>query len=148
MCARTLVARPSASSPAALARMQAASQRDTAPEVQLRRELYRRGLRYRVDARIVPEVRRRADISFQRRKVAIFLDGCFWHGCPVHGTWPKANASFWREKIMANRARDEDTNRRLSVAGWTVLRFWEHEPIAIQVERVLATLLAVHEGGV
>lgn len=127
--------------------MLAASHRDTEPELQLRRELHRRGLRYRVDTRVIPEIRRRADIVLSKLRIAIFIDGCFWHGCPVHGTWPKANAAFWREKIMTNKARDADTNRRLAAAGWTVLRFWEHEPVASQVERVLATVIDAQHGG-
>jgi DNA mismatch endonuclease (patch repair protein) len=115
--------------------------------MQLRRELYRRGLRYRVDARVIPGVHRRADIVIAKLRIAIFIDGCFWHGCPVHGTWPKANAEFWREKIMTNKARDADTNRRLSAVGWTVLRFWEHESIAAQVERVLTAVFDAQQEG-
>jgi DNA mismatch endonuclease (patch repair protein) len=64
---------------------------------------------------------------FPRLKVAVFVDGCFWHGCPVHGTWPKANSDWWRAKIEANRLRDSDTDRRLSEMGWRVVRIWEHE---------------------
>ncbi|WP_422391990.1 very short patch repair endonuclease [Arthrobacter sp. N1] len=100
--------------------------RDTAPEMILRRELHRRGLRYRVDAPLPGIPRRRADILFTRAKVAVFIDGCFWHGCPMHGTQPKNNQSWWQRKLDGNRARDADTNDRLQVAGWTVLRFWEH----------------------
>lgn len=133
--------RPTASSPAALRRMQAARRRDTAPELALRRELHRRGFRYRVDAQVIAGVRRRADLVFPSLRVAVFVDGCFWHGCPVHGTWPKANAGFWRDKIETNKLRDADTDRRLEEAGWTVVRFWEHEPLAAQVAR-LARLLA------
>ena len=70
-------------------------------------------------------------------KVAVFVDGCFWHGCPVHGTWPKANADFWREKIETNRARDADTDRRLRENGWLVIRVWEHEPPDDVVERIV-----------
>ncbi len=107
--------------------MQTLRQRDTAPELALRRELHKRGLRYRVDAPPVPGLRRRADLLFTRAKVAVFVDGCFWHVCPIHSTEPKANAPFWSEKLAANVARDRDTDRRLTEAGWAVVRVWEHE---------------------
>jgi DNA mismatch endonuclease (patch repair protein) len=102
-------------------------QKDTDAEVALRRELYRQGLRYRVGFEISKKPRRVADIAFPGLKIAVFVDGCFWHGCPEHATWPKKNAEFWRQKIETNRARDVDTNARLREAGWTVLRFWRHE---------------------
>lgn len=133
-------ARPQASSPAALRRMQAARRRDTAPEMALRVALHRRGLRYRVDAAVLDGIRRRADLVFSVARVAIFVDGCFWHGCPLHGTWPKANATFWRNKIMANKQRDADTDRRLRAAGWQVLRFWEHDDLAGKADRVEAVV--------
>jgi len=119
--------RPPASSLAALARMKSARRRDTAPEVALRARLHRMGLRYFVDRAPLPGAHRRADVVFPRAKVAVYLDGCFWHGCPDHGTQPKANAAWWAAKIDANRRRDTDTDQRLARAGWTVLRFWEHE---------------------
>jgi DNA mismatch endonuclease, patch repair protein len=75
-------------------------------------------------------MRRRTDVAFPARKVAVFVDGCFWHGCPQHGTWPRANAAWWRAKIEGNAARDRDTDARLTAAGWAVLRFWEHEGAA------------------
>lgn len=107
-------------------------QKDTAAEVTLRRELYRNGLRYRVDYEVLKKPRRVADVAFPGLKIALFVDGCFWHGCPEHATWPKQNAEFWRQKIEANRLRDADTNSRLLDIGWTVLRFWEHEsPIKV-----------------
>jgi DNA mismatch endonuclease (patch repair protein) len=101
-------------------------QRDTEPEHTLRRVLHRRGLRFRVDQPL-PGLRRRADIVFPGTCVAVFVDGCFWHGCPQHGTWPKANAEWWRSKIEANRRRDADTDRHLVQSGWRVVRVWEHE---------------------
>ncbi|WP_307839886.1 very short patch repair endonuclease [Cellulosimicrobium cellulans] len=116
-----------ASSPAARRRMQANRRRDTAPEMDLRRAAYALGLRYRVDARPVRDLNRRADMVFAGAKVAVFVDGCFWHGCPQHGTNAKQNAAFWRAKITQNRARDADTNARLEAAGWAVVRVWEHE---------------------
>ncbi len=102
-------------------------QKGTGAEIALRRELYQRGLRYRVDFEVLKKPRRVADIAFPGLMIAIFVDGCFWHGCPEHATWPKQNSGFWRQKIEVNRARDVDTNQRLQDVGWTVLRFWEHE---------------------
>jgi DNA mismatch endonuclease (patch repair protein) len=102
-------------------------QKGTDAEPALGRELYRRGLRYRVEYEVLKKPRRMADVAFPSLKIAIFVDGCFWHGCPEHATWPKQNAEFWRQKIEANRLRDADTNSRLLENGWTVLRFWEHE---------------------
>jgi len=107
--------------------METTGRRDTVPEVALRSLLHRRGLRFRVDRAPLPGLRRRADIVFTKSRVAVFVDGCFWHGCPHHGTWPKANAEFWRSKIETNQRRDADTDRRLWEAGWTVVRFWEHD---------------------
>lgn len=107
--------------------MAAVRQKGTAPEVALRRELYRNGLRYRVNFAVLKKPRRVADVAFPSLKIAVFVDGCFWHGCPQHATWPKHNAEFWRQKIEANRQRDADTNARLRDGGWMVLRIWEHE---------------------
>jgi DNA mismatch endonuclease (patch repair protein) len=87
-------------------------------------------------------MRRRADLTFVRARVAVFVDGCFWHGCPRHVTWPKANADWWRAKIDANRRRDADTTRRLRVAGWRVVRVWEHESPMIAAIRVAKTVRA------
>ncbi len=117
--------------------MRANRGRDTGPELALRRALHARGLRYRVDHPLPFDRRRRADILFTRAKVAVFIDGCFWHGCPEHGTMPRTNSAFWSAKIARNRSRDADTNARLQEAGWLVLRFWEHEP----PERGAATVL-------
>ena len=93
----------------------------------VRRLVHAAGLRYRVDVRPVKEVRRKADLVFPRAKVAVFVDGCFWHGCPEHGSSPKANAAWWRDKIEANVRRDRDTDARLTDAGWCVVRIWEHD---------------------
>lgn len=102
--------------------------RDTTTELAVRRLLHARGLRYRVDyPPLTDQRRRRADIVFTRARIAVFIDGCFWHGCPEHATSPKRNVEYWGPKLAANRARDLDTNTRLEAAGWTVLRFWEHE---------------------
>jgi DNA mismatch endonuclease, patch repair protein len=131
---------PPASSPLVRRRMQNTPTRDTPKEIALRRELHRLGLRYRVDVRPVLTLRRRADIVFARAKVAVFCDGCYWHGCPDHGSWPKANAAWWRAKIQMTRARDIDTTSRLKQAGWLVIRVWEHEPAAEAAKRIAGSI--------
>ncbi|MCT9127674.1 very short patch repair endonuclease [Cupriavidus gilardii] len=131
------------SSPEASHRMAKVRQKGTNAEIALRREMFRIGLRYRVDYEVLKKPRRIADIVFPGRKIAIFVDGCFWHGCPEHATWPKRNAEFWRQKIEANRQRDADTNERLQSLGWTVLRFWSHQSpteAARAVARAVATV--------
>jgi DNA mismatch endonuclease (patch repair protein) len=110
--------------------------RDTKPEIQIRRLLHARGLRYRVDQPVLAGVRRRADLVFRTARVVVFVDGCFWHGCPEHATWPKNNAEFWREKIETNQRRDRDTDQRLADAGWRVAHVWEHEDPADAAERI------------
>jgi DNA mismatch endonuclease, patch repair protein len=117
---------PAATSPDALRRMKSQRQRDTTAETALRSLLHRYGLRFRIHYRL-PNLRRHADIAFPRLRLAVFVDGCFWHGCPEHGTWPKQNAEWWREKIEANRRRDVDTDTKLGEKGWLVIRVWEHE---------------------
>ncbi|MFD8000615.1 very short patch repair endonuclease [Streptomyces mirabilis] len=114
--------------------------RDTAPEIAVRRLLHRAGLRYRVNVPVPGMPRRTIDIVFGKAKVAIFLDGCFWHGCPVHATHPKANAEWWRAKLDKNMARDRETTDLLRSAGWTVLRFWEHESAEDVARRITAAL--------
>lgn len=116
------------------------TRRDTSTELAVRRLLHARGLRYRVDYPPVPGLRRRADIVFTRAHLAVFIDGCFWHGCPLHATSPKRNSEYWGPKLAANVARDADTNRQLETAGWHVLRFWEHEEPATVVERIATEL--------
>jgi DNA mismatch endonuclease (patch repair protein) len=111
----------------------------------VRRELHRRGLRYAVDAPVPGLPRRRADVLFRRERVAVFVDGCFWHGCPEHGTSPRSNAEWWREKIGTNRRRDRDTDERLRDLGWTVVRCWEHEDPVEAADRVEAVVLALRE---
>lgn len=107
--------------------MQRVRQKDTAAETTLRRELHALGLRYRIQIPVLTKPRRVADVAFAGPRVAVFVDGCFWHGCPQHATWPKQNAEFWRAKILANQERDRDTDARLRADGWTVLRVWAHE---------------------
>ena len=116
--------------------MQATRQRDTAAELRLRVELRRLGLRYRLHRAVVPEVRRRPDVVFGRARIAVFVDGCFWHGCPYHGTMAKRNRTFWQAKIRTNKQRDADTNRRLKEAGWRVVRVWEHESPKAAARRI------------
>lgn len=107
--------------------MQGNRSRDTAPELALRRAVHALGLRYRVAARPDPALRRTADLVFTRARVAVFLDGCYWHGCPEHHRLPATHIDYWSAKVLRNRERDADTDERLRAAGWTVLRFWEHE---------------------
>jgi len=116
-------------------------QKGTDAEMALRQAMYRLGLRYRVDYEVLRKPRRVADVAFPARKVAVFVDGCFWHGCSEHATWPKQNAEFWRQKIEANRQRDADTNDRLRALGWTVLRFWSHES-PVEAARTVARVVA------
>lgn len=111
---------------ASRARMVRQRRRDTQPELAIRSILHAHGFRYRVDAPVLG-TRRRADLLFSRAKVAVFIDGCFWHGCPDHGTRPKANRVWWTEKIAANVARDRDTDRMLQGQGWAVVRVWAHQ---------------------
>ncbi|RLK08423.1 very short patch repair endonuclease [Ruegeria conchae] len=128
------------SSPEASARLARVRQKDTAAELRLRRTPHARGLRYRLHIPLLEKPRRVADIVFRRRKLAIFVDGCFWHGCPQHGTSSKSNADFWRDKIETNKRRDLDTNRRLTEAGWRVLRVWEHEDAEDAADRIMKAL--------
>lgn len=118
-----------AASPATRRTMQANRGRDTEPEMKVRRLLHASGLRYRVNYRIPTARRRTIDIAFTGAMVACFIDGCFWHGCPQHFQLPRANAAYWKEKIGRNQERDVETASLLSAAGWSVLRFWEHEEV-------------------
>ena len=120
--------------------MSAQATRDTQPELLLRRILHRQGLRYRVHLRPEKEIRRQADIVFTRAKVAVFVDGCFWHRCPEHGTEPKANAAWWKIKLDRNADRDRETDQALTAAGWTVVRVWEHEDPSEAACRVIAAV--------
>lgn len=128
------------------ARLSKQRRRDTKPELALRRLLHAAGLRYRVDRAPLPGLRRRADVVFTRAHVAVYVDGCFWHSCPVHATHPRNNAQWWADKLAANVARDRDTDRRLEEAGWTVVRIWEHEDPAVAAEKVLSAVRADEPG--
>jgi DNA mismatch endonuclease, patch repair protein len=112
--------------------------RDTLPELHLRRALHARGLRFRVDHPLPGLPRRRADVMMTRSRIAVFVDGCFWHGCPAHATWPSTNADWWRSKIQRNIARDRATDAHLAALGWTVLRFWEHDDMVAAADEVHA----------
>lgn len=121
--------------------MQANRRRDTKPEIQLRRELHRRGLRYRVDLPIrVGGFVTRPDLVFTRARVAVFVDGCFWHRCPRHGLEPRANSDYWKPKLDANVARDARNNANLAREGWLVVRIWEHEQVEVAAARVEAAV--------
>lgn len=129
---------PEPSSPLVRRRMQRQARRDTKPELALRRTLHAMGLRFRVDRAVIPGVRRRPDIVFGPAKVAVFVDGCFWHRCPEHGTLPKANSEWWADKLQRNVERDADTDRRLADLGWLAVHVWEHEASADAAIRVAA----------
>lgn len=107
--------------------MQANRGRDTKAELAVRQLVHAAGLRYRVNARPEADLRRTADLLFTRARVAVFIDGCYWHGCPEHFTMPVTNSDYWSTKIGRNRARDLETTVLLEERGWFVLRFWEHE---------------------
>lgn len=131
-------ARPPASSPSVSARMARQATRDTAPEISLRRELHRRGLRFRVGQRPVPKLRGTPDIVFGPARVAVYVDGCFWHSCPQHATQPASNRDWWKQKLARNRERDRTADATLAAAGWVVVRVWEHESPDEAADRVEA----------
>lgn len=135
MTASTKVAPSSAE---ARRRMESVRQKNTSAESALRRELHARGLRYRIHVPVLTKPRRVADVAFSGLHIVVFVDGCFWHGCPEHATWPKANADFWRSKILANKERDLDTDRRLREDGWAVVRAWAHEAPSDVASRVVS----------
>ncbi|MEU0105863.1 very short patch repair endonuclease [Streptomyces sp. NPDC006251] len=124
--------------------------KDTAVELAVRRLLHAAGLRYRVEYPVPGMPRRRIDVAFPRAKVAVLIDGCFWHGCPKHATHPKSNAEWWRQKLARNMTRDAETTEHLVAAGWEVLRFWEHEApedVALRVAAVVSRRKAERPGG-
>jgi DNA mismatch endonuclease, patch repair protein len=134
--------RAAPSSPDASRRMRRVRQKNTDAESALRRELHALGLRYRVQVPVLTKPRRVADIVFVGPRVAVFVDGCFWHGCPSHATWPKNNADFWRAKIVTNQQRDRDTDSRLRADGWEVVRVWAHEAPREAASKVAALVRA------
>lgn len=126
-----------ASSEAARRRMQQQQRRDTRPELAVRRAVHARGLRYFVHRRPLPTLRRSADLVFPSERVAVFVDGCFWHGCPDHGRREiRENTWYWPEKIASNQRRDRDTDERLRGAGWLPVRVWEHEDPVVAAQLI------------
>jgi DNA mismatch endonuclease, patch repair protein len=132
---------PMPASAATSVRMKANRSRDTQPEVELRSKLHRVGLRFRKNLPIkAGETRVRADIVFQRARLAVFVDGCFWHVCPEHGNVPRRNVHYWAPKLRRNVKRDAEVTAALEDQGWVVLRLWEHVPVDDAVARVLRAL--------
>lgn len=132
---------PFASTEASRRKMVAQRRRDTEPELAVRRALHARGLRFFVHRRPLPELRREADIVFPRARIAVFIDGCFWHGCPDHGTkMAGPNEWYWPDKIARNRNRDNDTNAQLQAAGWLCFRVWEHDDAEVVAQRIEAAV--------
>ncbi len=137
-----------ASSPANRKSMQGNRSRDTKPELAVRSAVHRRGIRFRVSTRPQPELPRTADLVLRKSRVAVFVDGCFWHGCPDHGTQPATNREYWSDKIARNVERDVETTDYLQQAGWTVLRFWEHEDPESAADRIQESVVeAIRRGG-
>lgn len=130
---------PEASTAAVSQRMASQRERNTRPELDLRRALYRLGYRYRIHRRI-PGTRREIDIAFPGPRIAVFVDGCYWHGCPRHGTLPHANRGWWANKLRMNQDRDRDTDLRLEELGWTSVRIWEHVELTEAVHTVRSLL--------
>ena len=122
-------------------RMVHTRRRDTPLEVALRRKLWLAGLRYRIDAPMLRELRRRGDIVFSRARVAVHVDGCFWHGCPQHATFPKYNGRWWSEKLQQNRERDRDTDAALEANGWISVRVWGHERDIDSIARAIESIV-------
>jgi DNA mismatch endonuclease (patch repair protein) len=138
------------SSPSVSARMSRQASKDTAAELLVRRRLHAAGLRYRVEYPVPGMARRRIDVAFNSVKVAVLIDGCFWHGCPEHASQPKSNAEWWRQKLHRNMARDAETTEHLVAAGWEVLRFWEHEApedVALRIAAAVERRKAQRERG-
>ena len=131
----------SAPSTATSSRMRRQKTSGTQCELQVRRALHARGSRFRVDFRPLPAATTRVDIGWRGVKLAVFIDGCFWHRCPEHFVMPKTNAAWWHNKLQKNTERDRRIDGQLRQAGWTVLRFWEHEP----PNEVAATILEARQ---
>jgi DNA mismatch endonuclease (patch repair protein) len=126
--------------PTTSARMSRQRTTGTAPELAIRRRVHAEGLRYRVDAPLPTNRRRRADLLHGPSKVAVFVDGCYWHGCPDHYRTPRTNAAWWDAKIERNRQRDRETDRQLRTAGWLPIRLWEHENADKAARRVIRAI--------
>lgn len=127
------------------AKLRATPSRDSSAEMAVRRALHRLGLRYRVNHRLELNGQHvRPDVVFTRQRVAVFVDGCYWHGCPTHGTRPKHNADYWRHKFERNEARDRRDDALLRASGWIVVRAWEHEDVAVVASRVARAVRSCH----
>ncbi len=137
---------PAASSSNVRSVMQGNRKRDTRPELAVRKAVHRLGLRYRVACRPLPRERFTADLVFRSARVAVFIDGCFWHGCPEHFSSPRTNASYWGPKIVRNQARDAAAMTALRAAGWVGLRIWEHEAPDLAAERIARAVRLAHGG--
>lgn len=133
--------------PAVKKSMRANRSRDTRPELAVRSILHRRGLRYRVIARPLPDLRRTADLVFTRAKVAVFVDGCYWHGCPEHYRRPSSNVDYWVAKLERNQRRDQEVDAALRDAGWFVIRVWEHEDATDVADKIEVTVLTARDRG-
>ena len=138
-------ARDKPADPKVSARYSNLSRRDTSPEMELRRALWRIGLRYRVQYKVPGIPRRKVDIAFPGKKVAVQVDGCFWHGCPEHGMVPVSHAEYWEPKLARNVERDAETTAMARAEGWRVLRIWEHVSAADAVQLIVRTLEALEE---
>jgi DNA mismatch endonuclease (patch repair protein) len=140
---------PTPSSPAASAVMRGNRKRDTRPELRIRSALHSLGLRYRCDFPVDLPSRRsvRVDIAFTRSRVAVFVDGCFWHACPLHGTAPSSNQSYWRDKLARNVARDAENDSALVAAEWLPLHVWEHEDTFSATQRIVDALKGRKQAG-
>lgn len=130
---------PEPSSPAATAIGKANKRKDTKAEVRLRSALHRRGFRFRKDLLVrAGGVRVHVDVAFTRQRLAVFVDGCFWHGCRLHQNVPKTNLAYWVPKLARNEMRDRRVDQSLEEAGWKVLRLWEHVPVEEAADLVAA----------
>src|SRR6266851_3090654 len=140
LAAATPVRPTVAFSPGIRRSMQANLPRDTRPEIALRSALHREGLRFRKHYRPIKGLRCEVDIAFPRAGLAVYLDGCFWHSCPIHGSLPMTNRDWWKWKLDTTKVRDKRNNAALRAAGWWVLRAWEHESVEQIAERVRTAL--------
>ena len=125
--------RPTPLNKAVSAQMQKMRRSSTAPEMLIRRELHRRGLRFRVNIPLLPG---RPALAFTSARVAVFVDGCFWHACPAHGILPRNNREWWREKLERNVARDREKDEELGMLGWQVVHVWEHEDPVVAADAI------------
>lgn len=142
-----IVSPPAASSDAVVAVMRGNRRRNSTPELALRSHLHRLGARYRVDLPVqTARGRIRPDLVFTRRRVAVFVDGCFWHGCPEHGRVPSTNNDYWAAKLRRNLERDGEQAAALEAAGWRVVRVWEHDAVEAAAETIMRVLRDAGDG--